>query len=521
MTRTCCTALVLLAASLLLLSPSAGAAGGGAAFELLGRYTTGLADPANEVVSGEVVAVDGKRMYVTNASDRSLDVVDISDPSAPVQRARIDLAAYGDAVTSVAAKLGLVAVAVEDGASPGIVVFLDRDGGFLGSVPVGAGPDMVAFAGPLRVLVANEGEPEGYLPGQLDPPGSVTVIDVLPLKKLHVLSVRTAGFAHFDGQADALRAKGVRIFGPDATVSQDMEPEYIAVDPLFTKAYVTLQENNAVGVLGLLGTPRFTAILPLGTKDHSLTANRFDASDRDGRINIASWPVKGLYLPDAVAAWRVGLKTFLLTANEGDAREYDGLEEEADAGDVADLAVIPAADDNAQLGRLNVTTAFPASGSSGQQELFAFGARSFSIWNAATGKQVWDSGDQLEQLTAEVLPDDFNSNNAENNFDDRSDAKGPEPEAAAIGEAGGRTYAFIGLERVGGVVVADVTNPRAPEITQYLLTRDFSTEAIGPDSGPEVIDFVPAWASPTRKALIAVSHEVTGTVTLWGAIASD
>jgi 2',3'-cyclic-nucleotide 2'-phosphodiesterase (5'-nucleotidase family) len=514
------------AAAILLTASSAGATGGPAqggatAFELLGRYTTGLADPANEIVSGEVAAIDGPRMYVTNADDVSLDVVDISDPSAPALRSRIDLSAYGATATSVAAKLGLVAVAVANGANPGVVVFLDRDGAFLGKATVGAGPDMVTFAGPFRVLVANEGEPEGYEPGQLDPPGSVTVIDVLRLKKLKILGVRTAGFAHFDGEADELRAAGVRIFGPNASVSQDLEPEYIAVDPLLTKAYVTLQENNAIAVLDLVGTPRFDEIHPLGTKDHSQPGHGFDASDRDDGVNLENWPVRGIYMPDGIAAYRAGFRTYLVTANEGDARGYDGLEEEADAGDVADLDAIPAADDNAQLGRLNVTTAFPASGDSGQQELFSFGARSFSIWNAATGEQVYDSGDRLERLTAHVLPDHFNSTNATNNFDDRSDAKGPEPEAAAVGQVGGRTYAFIGLERVGGVVVADVTDPHAPEIVQYLLSRDFSGEAVGPDSGPEVIDFVPALLSPTGNAMIAVSNEVTGTVSLWGATQAD
>ncbi|HEU4428779.1 MAG TPA: choice-of-anchor I family protein [Myxococcota bacterium] len=515
-----------MAAAVLPASVAAGAsgtftpAGSPAAFELIGRYTTGLADPENEVVSGEVVAVDGKRMYVTNASDVSLDIVDITAPATPVLIQRVDLSQYGSVATSVAASFGLIAVAIANGEAPGQAVFLNARGDVLGRATVGAGPDMLTFAGPLRVLVANEGEPEGYEPGQLDPEGSVSVIDLARLPRFRVVRVRTAGFASFNSQADALKAAGVRVFGPNATVAQDLEPEYIAVDPLLTQAYVTLQENNAIGVLSLIGTPRFTRIVPLGAKDHSLPGNGIDASDRDDRVNIETWPVKGLYMPDAIAAYKVGLRTYLVTANEGDAREYDGFEEEARARSVADLAALPEADDNAKLGRLTVTTAFPASGDSGQQELYAFGARSFSIWDAATGEQVYDSGERLERLTAHVLPDHFNGNNSEDSFDDRSDNKGPEPEGVAVGRVGARQYAFVGLERVGGVVVVDISDPHHPEITQYLQSRTFDG-ALGPDSGPEVLQFVPALLSPTGRALLAVANEVTGTVTLWGATAAD
>lgn len=127
-----------------------------------------------------------------------------------------------------------------------------------------------------------------------------------------------------------------------------------------------------------------------------------------------------------------------------------------------------------------------------------------------------DSGDRLERATAHALPDFFNSNNAENVFDDRSDAKGPEPEAVAVGRIGKRTYAFMGLERPGGVMVADVTDPEAPELTQYLLSRDFTGDAVGPDSGPEIVRFVPATSSPTGDPLVAVANEISGTVALWG-----
>ncbi len=66
------------------------------------------------------------------------------------------------------------------------------------------------------------------------------------------------------------------------------------------------------------------------------------------------------------------------------------------------------------------------------------------------GELVFDSGDELERVTAEALGDAFNTNHSETNLEGRSDDKGPEPEALAIGTVAGRTYAFVGLERASG-----------------------------------------------------------------------
>jgi hypothetical protein len=185
---------------------------------------------------------------------------------------------------------------------------------------------------------------------------------------------------------DELRAAGVRIYGPGASVSQDLEPEYIAVDPKRDRAYVTLQENNAVGVLDLDGRPRFTRIVPLGSKDHSQPGSGLDASDRDDRVNIETWPVNGMYQPDAIAAFEAKGGTFLVTANEGDARDYAAFAEEVRVGAgsyVLDPAVFPDAATlkaNANLGRLTVTTATGDTDADGDYDaIHAFGGRSFSI----------------------------------------------------------------------------------------------------------------------------------------------
>jgi hypothetical protein len=247
-----------------------------------------------------------------------------------------------------------------------------------------------------------------------------------------------------------------------------------------------------------------------------------DASDQDNVVNIRGWPLYGMYQPDAVANFTIKGKTYLITANEGDARDYTGDEalpqftEETRARDIRSKyppEVAALLNERPQLGRLNVTDVPPGGDRS---RPYVFGTRSFSIWSAATGKQVWDSGSELEVRTAAALPRNFNSDNAANNFDNRSDNKGPEPEGIAVGVVDGRTYAFIGLERIGGVMVYDVSNPSAPQFVEYVNNREFADgDVIGPDSGPEVVRFIDAHDSPTGKPMLMVANEITGTVTMW------
>lgn len=483
-------------------------------FELIGSYRTGLADPAGGATSGEVAHFADGRLYVTNATDASVDIVDARNPAAPRLLHRIDLSAYGETVTSVAAGRNQIAAAVESDTEPGKVVLFTPDGRDLRAVAVGAGPDMVTFTPDgRRILVANEGEPSGYEPGDVDPAGSVSVIDLTPRQP----KVTTIGFQDFD--PGARRAKelpaGVRVFG-SSLPSLDLEPEYVTVSADGHTAWVSLQENNAIAVLDLkrLTVSRINA---LGFKDLSAPGNGIDASDRDGGINIRTWPnILGMYQPDALAAFSVRGRSYVLSANEGDAREYDGLVEAARLrSTTTDASFGPDRADTA-AGRLNVTTATPGQ-PSGQSKAYAFGTRSFTVWDGSTGTLVADSGDQLEQTIAAALPANFNSNNDENTFDNRSDDKGPEPEAVAVGEINGRTFGFVGMERVGGFAVVDLSNPKDPEIVQYLNNRDFTlTDTVGPDSGPEVIDFVDARNSPTHRPLVIVSNEITGTVSLYG-----
>ena len=487
--------------------------------EVLGTYETGAYDEG----AAEISAYDrsSERIFVTNADANTVDVLDASDPENLTLAFTIDLSGYGDGVNSVAVHNGVVAVAVE--ADPktdnGSVVFFDTDGEYLNSVEVGALPDMLTFTPNGRyLLVANEGEPnDDYT---VDPEGSISIIDMKRgVGRLGASDVATADFSDFNS---ATLDESIRVFGPDATVAQDMEPEYIAVSHDSKYAWVTLQENNALAIVDI-AKGEITSLVGLGFKDHSVEGNGLDASDRDDAINITTWPVLGMYLPDAIASYHYRGETYLVTANEGDARDYDGFAEEERVKDLdLDPTAFPNADDlqeDEAIGRLTVTTTLGDTDNDGDYDaLHAFGGRSFSIWSSS-GELIFDSGDDLEQQVAAALPNDFNSDNGENDsFDNRSDNKGPEPEGITLAEIGGRTYAFVGLERVGGVMVYDITTPVAPFFVQYLNNRDFSGDAEAGTAGdlaPEGLVFVPRSASPTGTPLLVVTNEVSGSTTVY------
>ena len=489
----------------------------------LGTYESGLFDES----AAEIVAHDPntQRLYVVNANSGNIDVLDLYYPAKPIRLFQIDIAPYGASANSVDIHNGIVAVAVEaDPAQvPGTVVFFNQDGEFLSAVTVGALPDMLTFTPDGQyVLVANEGEPDGYCltpDNQGDPEGTVSVISLMNgVVNLTQADVRTADFTNFT--ADNIHPD-IRIFGPGATVAQDLEPEYIAVAPDSSTAWVALQENNAIAVLDI-ASATITEIFPLGYKDYAQD-NALDPSDRDDGINIANWPVSGMYQPDAIAAFQAQGETFIITTNEGDTRDYDCFSEEVR---VDDLNLDPTVFDDPEflqqpenLGRLKTTTATGDADGDGQHEkVINYGARSFSIWSA-DGHLVFDSGSDFEQYTAELIPNDFNSTNDENDsFDNRSDDKGPEPEGVAIGHIGNRTYAFIGFERVGGIIVYDITDPYQPTFVQYTNNRDFTGNAeagTAGDLGPEGILFISAANSPTGTPLLVTGNEVSGTTTIF------
>jgi len=420
---------------------------------------------------------------------------------------------------SVAVRNGIVAVAyaiqntTTNAQQTGQVSFYSAvDGTFLNSVAVGALPDMLTFTPDgTKVLVANEAEPNSY--GQadsVDPEGSISIIDISG--GVANATVDNATFTNFNSQIDALRAAGVRITGPGATVAQDLEPEYIAISADGLTAQITLQENNAIAILDI-ASGTITDIVPLGTKNFNLPGNGIDASDRDSGINIQNWPVFGLYQPDAIASFTANGQTYYITANEGDSRDYTGFSEEVRVGAasyVLDPTTFPNAatlKQNANLGRLTVSNASGDTDGDGDfDQIQAFGARSFSIWDA-NGNQVFDSGDQFEQITASRVPTLFNSDGTVASFDSRSDNRGPEPEGVTVGVINNRTYAFIGLERTGDVIVYEVTNPNNPTFVQYInIPEDLAVEGL---------TFISAADSPTGRPLLVTTNEVSRNVAVF------
>ncbi len=497
-----------------------------------------LAITHNEVVEG--VCADEAETGFSQAVFTGIDIVSVTNPREPRLIRRIDTSALGQPTSvAICAQGGFYAAALapDPGFAPGTgapirgkVAFYGRKNGrLLNSVEVGFLPDMITCTPDSRaLLVANEGEPSSDYAS--DPPGSVSVIDVSDGPRNAM--VREATFDAFNSELASLIASGVRIFGPGASVAQDLEPEYIAVSEDSATAFVTLQENNAVATVDI-ATATVTGILPLGYKDHSLLVEAdgpaqpamnygLDPSNRDGGAIIRPWPVMGMYQPDSIAAFQAGGQTYFMTANEGDARDYDGFSEEARIGDAGDdlpelcEGIFPdeiLEDEN--LGRL-LTTNSPPFTASGEviaclDTLYAYGARSFSIWTAE-GEQVADTGNQLELITATALPNNFNATDDEDNFDNRSDDKGPEPEGLTVGEVDGRLYAFGLLERIGGVVVYDITDPAAPLFIQYINNRSFDGQG---DFAPEGVVFVPRSQSRGPYPFIAVANEVSGTTTLY------
>jgi hypothetical protein len=447
--------------------------------------------------AAEITAFDPltkKLFVVTNTGASRIDVLSLADPVAPALIGYIDIAPYGGGVNSVAVSQGHVAAAVEgfQKTDPGkAVIFKTTDYALVAQVQVGALPDMITYTPDGKyLLTANEGEPnDSYT---IDPEGTVSIISVR-----ENYAVTQVDFSSFAAQKTMLQAQGLRVFGPGASFAQDMEPEYITVSADSKTAWVTLQENNAIAKINIQAK-KATHLFPLGFKSYNTAATAIDPSDKDGGIFPGPWPVKGMYQPDAIAVLEKGGVPFLFTANEGDAREYDGFKEADRAKNVAldpsffaDAATLQQED---KLGRLNITKELgQADGSF--QALYSFGARSFSVWQGNTGQLLFDSKNELEQKSIAAGVYD----------DNRSDDKGVEPEGITVGTVGKKTIAFVGLERADALAIYDVSNPVAPMFIKLLPTGD----------APEGITFIPAHQSPAGKSLVVVSSENDGTIKVY------
>lgn len=488
------------------------------------------------LAGAEIPAFDPLSKRAFASSNVGIQVVDLTDPSAPTLITTITPATLGvsgltsNDVSSVTVRKGdgsnpsvlAAAIISSPKSNLGYVVFLNAaDGTLLGSIQVGSNPDQITFTPDgTKLLVANEAELDGAGTGNADVFADTTLgtVSIINVSNFASLTVATADFTAYDTPIAiaALRAAGVRIFknsgGTDALPSRDFEPEYIAVSPDGTTAMVTLQEANAVATLDI-ASATFTSVVPLGKKDFSPL--RVDFSDRDGPsasqlINPTTGnPVFGLYMPDAIAAYSAGGQTYYVTANEGDDRNDflnpDETTTVGAAGYVLDTTVFPnaaALKNNASLGRLTVSNApglrGDTDGDGDIDQILSYGGRSFSILDSA-GNRVFDSGDMIDLIVT--------SQHLGNLDDGRSDNKGSEPEGVTIAVLGGRTYAFIGLERSHMALMFDVTNPLAPTFTTAFKRTG--------DLNPEGLVVVSASDSPNGKPLLITASEVSNTLTVF------
>ncbi|PMN05491.1 alkaline phosphatase [Vibrio splendidus] len=536
---------------------------------LVGRA---IADAPFDTSAAEIVSYDSctDKLYVVNAQAQKVDVLSMNSASEPTSSGSIDLqsaaAASGvdiGAANSVSTHQGLVAVAIEnaDKQQNGIIALYRSDTlDLITTYTAGALPDMVSFSKDGRYIAsANEGEPNADY--SIDPEGSVTLVDLTngPLQAT-VTQIDFNAFNQGQPRHAELTDK-VRISAPNATVAQDLEPEYLTFADN-GKLYVALQENNALAAIDV-ASAQVDAILGLGGKPWD--SAKLDASNKDKNIgNLQSYAMlEGLYMPDSITSYSVDGNTYIATANEGDGREYGikttqkmcdekGFEWDGDdyqgtenyttekdfciayvdevRGKKLDVdanhPLAGALKDNKQLARLKVIK--PQGTLAADQKVQAFGSRSFSIWDES-GELVFDSGDDFARIVLEQDPANFNSTNDSNQSgDDRSDDKGVEPEAIEVAEINGKHYAFIGLERQGGIMVYDVTQPKSTSFISYLNNRDFTQPVCtkvdedgdcdndtynskAGDLGPESIKYF----TRSGNHFIAVGNEVSGSTSVY------
>lgn len=465
-----------------------------ATFKEIGSITIG------GEAAAEISAYDEKTkklFTVNNSGTNQIDVIDLSDPTKPTKIGKIDLSPYEGASNSVAVYDGKLAVALESTINKQgngkVVLFNTSDLSLIKQIAVGALPDMITFSPDGKyIMTANEGEPNTDY--SQDPNGTISIIELT-----NNYTVTTLDFSSFSNQAATLQKEGFRISKFAKSFAQDIEPEYVTISDDSKTAWVTLQENNGVAKVDLT-SKTITAIYPLGFKDFNTVENAIDVSDKDDKIAFNPWKVKGMFMPDAISHFSANNVPYFVTANEGDAREYTAYTDIKRMKDMKlDATVFPDAATlklETNLGRLNLIADMGDTDNDGDlDQMVAFGARSFSIWNGNTGKIVYDSKNDVDKKTSELGTYD----------DKRSDDKGSEPEAVVAVKMGNRNILFVGLERSDAFMTYDITNPTSPQYLQTVKTGD----------APEGILFIPAAKSPTKRSLLVVSSEGDGTIKIF------
>tara|TARA_R110001583_G_scaffold112917_6_gene263169 strand:+ start:58322 stop:60082 length:1761 start_codon:yes stop_codon:yes gene_type:complete len=545
-----------------------------------GRYHSNIFDQS----AAEIVTYDklSKQTFVVNAQSGKIDVINSQDINKPTLNTSLNIKADlkqrlnldAGAANSVDVKNGLLAVAIEaqTKTDAGWVAFYNsQDLTFINAVYVGALPDMLTFTdNGKQLVVAIEGEPSdnNYA---IDPEGEIAIIDIDWKQGQLNTEVTRLTFSDFNRGAKRHHElpKQLVLNGYNATVAQDIEPEYVAINNQSQQAYVSLQENNAIAIVDLK-SKSIQKIMALGFKDHMQPGNEFDGNNKDKKVNIKNEPALGLYQPDSIATATIHHKDYLITANEGDDRSdwlielpqmqcemgnfYYNLEDKACADDLKLSDAFDSSVYNPQRNQLDLsnfnkggqyqdavqqvkfshsaTAQFGDTDGDGKiDRLMTFGGRSFSIWDMKTETLVFDSGSDFERITAEKYGKQFNQTHNKNKNEDRSDNKGPEPEAITTAVIDGQTYAFIGLERMGGIMVYNISNPSKASFVQYLNNRDLTVnpkdnkdsngdgikeyQVDAGDLGPEGFKFVSAKDSPTHHPILIVGNEVSGTTSFY------
>ncbi|MGN0963182.1 MAG: choice-of-anchor I family protein, partial [Clostridia bacterium] len=490
--------------------------------ELGGRYNAGAMNADGG--SMEIVAYNSENgfAYAVNGLKGTLVLIDLNGslegetvtelPAAEISvKALIEKEGftYGDMTSAAVSPDGSkVAVAVQDenyAKAGAAAVFTAAEDGTLRDPQIyatGVQPDMIVFADNDTILTADEGEPRNGIGSNVqDPAGSVSVIN---LKESTSVQVGFEGFS-----AEELTAQNILIGQKDGVCfdpALDLEPEYIAVSADGQTAYISLQEANAIAVLDI-EQETITAVCSAGFQDYGKVA--VDLTE-DGEYNADTYTgLLGARMPDGIALYEAADKTYLLTANEGDAREW-GTGEAAFLNESKKKAFT--SDTKGLETKIKLIDASVCAGLPEGKDVM-FGGRSFTLFEVTENglTEVFDSGSDFETVTAEVLPAMFNVSNDDTDIDSRSPKKGPEPESVTVGAVGDRTYAFIALERVGGIMIYDITDASEIQFVNYINSREFD-DVIQGDVAPEGLAFIAAENTADGKALLLAACEVSGTL---------
>ncbi len=474
------------------------------------NYKTGWAYFVNGQ-TGELVAIPLK----TLEEKENVDLLDGNDIDVK-SLVEDEGFTYGD-MTSVAVSpdgtMLTVAIQAEGyNANGRVAIFKCNDDGtlkFIQTIETGVQPDMVTFTPDgSKILTANEGEPrEGYT--SEDPKGTITIIDVETKIPINV------DFTAYD-TAEARQSlvdKGI-VIKKNTNPSVDFEPEYIACTN--NKAYVTLQEANAVAVIDI-NTNTVTGINSLGFEDYSKVPVDIDKKD-ETYVPKTYESLRGIRMADAISVYTVNGTDYIITANEGDSREWGDYinEKEVNFKDVETSPTGKITAENSGLtGKVVFFNSEDYDGLNSEND-YIFGGRSVTMFKVEDNgiEEVFTSEDDFETITAKYLPEYFNCSNDDITIDDRSGKKGPEAETVTTGKVNDKQYAFVTLERIGGVMIYDITDPTNVKYVNYINSRDFTTN-VSTDNSPEGLKFIEASKSPTNEALLMAACEVGGTVAVY------